>query len=204
MLSRVRASQMPALVLGTLQRTRTCVHVGEKRAQLNAAFAASHSRSLVVAAASKTKHSNVDKKYQPELSASEKKGLRTKSQQLAKQLVTVNLGAKGLTLPFYTGLFAALQSNQLVKVRMGCTREEKRQLTEEICDMLDCACVHSIGTTIVLYRSKGLPKPVKLQNMERVESNAHVEEDEEGHAHGKEEHTPSPSHPAPPEFTVLS
>lgn len=195
---------MPALVLGTLQRTRTCVHVGEKRAQLNAAFAASHSRSLIVVAASKTKHINVDKKYQPELSASEKKGLRTKSQQLAKQLVTVNLGAKGLTLPFYTGLFAALQSNQLVKVRMGCTREEKRQLTEEICDMLDCACVHSIGTTIVLYRSKGLPKPLKLQNMERVESNAHTEEDEEGHAHGKEESTPSPSHPAPPEFTVLS
>lgn len=200
MLGCIRASRMPALLVGTLQSTRTCVHVGGR---IQPAFPA---RSLVVVAAASKKNVNLDKKYQPTLSASEKKNLRTKSQQLAKQLVTVNLGAKGLTLPFFSGLYTSLLSNQLVKVRMGCTREEKQELTEHICDILDCACVHSIGTTVVLYRAKGLPKPLKLQNMERVENSAHTEEDDEDNADGMENDGPSSpsSPPPPPEFTVLS
>jgi RNA-binding protein YhbY len=111
-------------------------------------------RSLVCLAASE--------QVQPKLTSAEKRALRTKSQQQNDSLVVVNCGAKGLTEPFLESLYDALRRNQLVKVRMGCSRQEKKDKEAEIEQRLDCVLVHSIGSTSIFYRQKGLSKPKGL------------------------------------------
>jgi RNA-binding protein YhbY len=105
---------------------------------------------------------------QPKLSSSEKKALRTKSQRLNDSLVVVQCGAAGLSTPFLEGLYDALRRNQLVKVRMGCSRDEKKQKTAAIEENLDCVCVHSIGSVAIFYRQKGLPAPRSLTTKENI------------------------------------
>lgn len=104
---------------------------------------------------------------QPTLSNAEKKSLRQKAQRMHENLVTVNAGDKGLTVHFLSGLHDALKANQLVKVRMGCSRQEKKDKTEELERLLDCVCVHSIGSVVILYRQKGLSKPLELESLQK-------------------------------------
>jgi RNA-binding protein YhbY len=108
-------------------------------------------RSLVCVAASQ--------QTQPKLTSAEKKALRTKSQRQNDSLVVVNCGANGLSQPFLEGLYDALRRNQMVKVRMGCSRQEKKDKEAEIEQRLDCVLIHSIGSTSIFFRQKGLSKP---------------------------------------------
>jgi len=173
-----------------------------------------HVQSGVVAMASSKKNSNTVS-YQRELSSSEKKALRTKSQQLAQSLVTVNCGANGASVAFLSGLFSALHANTMVKVRLGCSRGAKEELTKEICSALDCVCIHSIGSVITLYRQKGLPKPPGLQQRETDEENEldsstnsqstsilYDDEDASSFDEDDEDGTGAPAD-APAEFTVV-
>lgn len=105
----------------------------------------------------------VSNQRQPVLSNAEKKVLRQKAHRMQDSLVTVNAGDKGLTVNFLTGLFDALKANQLVKVRMGCSRQEKKDKVGEIERILDCVCVHSIGSVVILFRQKGLSIPGELE-----------------------------------------
>lgn len=175
-----------------------------------------HAHGGVVAMASNNKNSNTNVSYQRELSSSEKKALRTKSQQLAQSLVTVNCGANGASVAFLSGLFSALQANTMVKVRLGCSRGAKEELTREICSALDCVCIHSIGSVVTLYRQKGLPKPPGLQQRENDEEKARdndnssksssiLYDDEDASSFDdddEEDGTAAPPN-APAEFTVI-
>ena len=125
---------------------------------------------LVVAASQQT---------QPKLTSAEKKALRTKSQQQNDSLVVVNCGAAGLSQPFLEGLYDALRRNQMVKVRMGCSRQEKKDKEVEIASRLDCVCIHSIGSTSIFFRQKGLPAPIGLKT-----GHEHDGEDRDGHGAG--------------------
>lgn len=107
----------------------------------------------------------VSNQRQPVLSNAEKKVLRQKAQRMQDSLVTVNAGDKGLTVNFLSGLFDALKANQLVKVRMGCSRQEKKDKVGEIERILDCVCVHSIGSVVILFRQKGLSMPGELEGL---------------------------------------
>ena len=100
---------------------------------------------------------------QPKLSSADKKALRTKSQQQNDSLVVVQCGAAGLSQKFLEGLYEALRRNQLVKVRMGCSRQEKKDKEAEIVTRLDCVLIHSIGSTSIFFRQKGLSAPKGLR-----------------------------------------
>ncbi len=121
---------------------------------------AARPRSLVCLASSqKTQQTQ---QAQPKLTGAERSALRTKSQREKESLVVVNCGAKGLSEPFLESLYDALQRNQLVKVRMGCSRQEKKDKEADIARRLDCVLVHSIGSTSVFFRQKGLSRPPGL------------------------------------------
>jgi len=125
----------------------------------------------------------VSNQRQPLLSNAEKKVLRQKAQRMQDTLVTVNAGDKGLTVNFLSGLFDALKANQLVKVRMGCSRQEKKTKTEELERILDCVCVHSIGSVVILFRQKGLSMPQELADLLRDDADLADENVVEKEAH---------------------
>jgi RNA-binding protein YhbY len=114
---------------------------------------------------------------QPKLTGAEKSALRTKSQQQNDSLVVVNCGAKGLSEPFLESLYDALQRNQLVKVRMGCSRQEKKDKEMDIAQRLDCVLIHSIGSTSIFFRQKGLSKPPGLAGSGGIEQEGSSGED---------------------------
>lgn len=141
---------------GTMQRAgmQHGAHAVPRRFGL---LVAARPRSLVCLASSpKTQQT------QPKLTGAEKSALRTKSQREKESLVVVNCGAKGLSESFLESLYDALQRNQLVKVRMGCSRQEKKDKEEDIARRLDCVLIHSIGSTSVFFRQKGLSRPPGL------------------------------------------
>ena len=143
--------------LGVMQRG---AHAGGQPCPPFRALVAARPRSLVcVAASQKTQQTQ---QTQPKLTSAEKNALRTKSQQKNDSLVVVNCGAKGLSEPFLESLYDALQRNQLVKVRMGCSRQEKKDKEVDIARRLDCVLIHSIGSTSIFFRQKGLSKPPGL------------------------------------------
>ena len=120
---------------------------------------------------------------QPKLTSAEKRALRTKSQQQNDSLVVVNCGAKGLTEPFLESLYDALRRNQLVKVRMGCSRQEKKDKEMEIEQRLDCVLVHSIGSTSIFFRQKGLSKPRGLVGTVVLDGNHEIHNGDVDHGH---------------------
>ena len=131
-----------------------------------------------------SKDGGTERLYHPELSSAEKKAKRAQAHRMGKSLVTCNMGAKGITLAWLESLFGTLRANQLVKVRLG--GNERDATAEELCALLDCVCVQSIGSVLVLYRQKGLPDPVRLQRMReqdritRMEGSAADNQEENG------------------------
>jgi len=123
------------------------------------------SRNVCASAGSSKGHIDGGKErlYQPELSSAERKAKRAQAHRMGKSLVTCNMGAKGITLAWLESLFATIRANQLVKVRLG--GNDKIATAEELCALLDCVCVQSIGSVLVLHRQKGLPEPMRLQSM---------------------------------------
>lgn len=167
-----------------------------------------HKHQTVVPQVRARQHQDETKKYQPALSSKEKSLKRAESQRLT--LVTVNLGQKGLTDSFVEGLYAALEKNTLVKVRTGGYKKD--EATKELCDILDCECVHSIGSVITLYRQKGLPVPSKLQKIRSTRANSDDDHDRQGLVQGSSRNEKAPSRndtnsqenkQPPPEFTVM-
>lgn len=156
----------------------------------------SRRRSWVVSASRE-----VSNQRQPKLSNAEKKVLRQKAQRMQDGLVTVNAGDKGLTVNFLSGLFDALKANQLVKVRMGCSREEKKGKTEELENMLDCVCVHSIGSVVILFRQKGLSMPDALVALLR--EGGDEEKEEENVQHQEDDDDDDGRKRIPDEFRVI-
>lgn len=167
----------------------------------------------VCAPASRSKGSidgGKDRLYHPELSSTERKAKRSQAHRMGKSLVICNMGAKGITLAWLESLFATIRANQLVKVRLG--GNDKETTAEELCALLDCVCVQSIGSVIVLYRQKGLPEPMKLQRMREKNSSAQVSENSEENKSDKvngmrenqiENRKRSHNPDGPPEFTII-
>jgi len=73
----------------------------------------------------------------------------------------VSVGQNGLTEGVINEVGTALDTHELIKVRLYATgKEEKRSLLEEICRKTDAELIHSIGHVAAFYRKH--PKKPKI------------------------------------------
>jgi RNA-binding protein len=66
----------------------------------------------------------------------------------------VMIGQAGLTGAVLAEIELALNSHELIKVRIRAEREERKKLSEKICQDTGAALVQCIGQITVIYRVK--------------------------------------------------
>ncbi|KTD64739.1 ribosome assembly RNA-binding protein YhbY [Legionella spiritensis] len=65
------------------------------------------------------------------------------------------IGAKGLTQPVVEETHLALQTHELIKVKMNGTEKEDRPvIAHELCTQLQAELVQLIGNTAIIYRKR--------------------------------------------------
>jgi RNA-binding protein len=86
------------------------------------------------------------------LSANQKRHLRTLGHHL-KPVVWV--GQHGLRDSVMDEITLALDSHELIKVKVVAERDERREITQAICDQTGAELIQSIGQVSVLFRRNG-------------------------------------------------
>lgn len=64
----------------------------------------------------------------------------------------VMIGQAGLTAAVIAEIEVALDYHELIKVRIRAEREQRKEITAEICEATRAELVQSIGQIIVIYR----------------------------------------------------
>jgi RNA-binding protein len=75
----------------------------------------------------------------------------------------VQIGKEGLSENVIRAIDAALQSQELIKVKIAAERDEREQLVTVIEERLDCECVGTVGRMAILYREHPDPERRKVQ-----------------------------------------
>ena len=74
----------------------------------------------------------------------------------------VLIGASGLTPPVLAEINRALDSHELIKIRVaGGDRRERERILSEVCAVADAAPVQHIGKVIVIFRERPEQPPPK-------------------------------------------
>lgn len=94
------------------------------------------------------------------LKGSQRKYLRSQAHHL-KPLVII--GAKGLTSHFIGSVDLALKDHELIKVKFGEFKEEKKAISEEIAQTTKSELVGLIGNIAILYRQHPDPEKRKIK-----------------------------------------
>lgn len=117
----------------------------------------------------------------PHLTSGEKKKLRADAHRLTStnKLTTINLGQKGITLPFIQGAEAAIKANQLVKIRVNGNCDED-DIVQQLCGKLSAAVVQQIGSTVTLYR----PPPQRPSNNKKSTKNKKAKDSDSDEENG--------------------
>ena len=85
-----------------------------------------------------------------DISSQERSALRAAAHPLRP---VVLIGDRGLTESVLKEIDLNLKAHQLIKVRVaGDDREARSTMLQTICDTLDCATVHHLGKTLIIYR----------------------------------------------------
>ena len=101
------------------------------------------------------------------LSNTEKKRFRTIGHKLNP---VVSIAQKGLTENIRKEIQRALTNHELIKIKLITSkRENKKTITELICEEFGAECIHSIGHIILLYRASPEADP-HLSNLLRKPS----------------------------------
>jgi RNA-binding protein len=109
-----------------------------------------------------------------EIDSSVRSDLRAQAHSLSP---TVMIGADGLTPAVIKETDLALNSHQLIKIRvLGDDREARLAMYDQICDQLGAAKVQHIGKLLVIYRQQMLTNE-ELKNLQSKSSN-HKRNDE--------------------------
>lgn len=99
------------------------------------------------------------------ITSEQKKHFRTLGHKL-NPLVTV--AAKGLTENLQLEVDRALEDHELIKVKfMIADREVKRQLIQELCNVVEAQIIQEVGHIALIYRPALEPNP-KLSNILRA------------------------------------
>jgi RNA-binding protein len=80
--------------------------------------------------------------------------LKAQAQRLK---ATLKVGNEGLSPQFLAALDRALNHHELVKVKFGAFKEQKRQLAPQLAEKSRSHLVTRVGNVVVLYR----PKPIE-------------------------------------------
>jgi RNA-binding protein len=75
----------------------------------------------------------------------------------------VQIGKAGLSDPFLRGLNEALDQHELVKVKFGELKEQKKELAPVIAEKTTSQLIMQVGNVIVLYREQPDPARRKIQ-----------------------------------------
>jgi RNA-binding protein len=72
------------------------------------------------------------------------------------------VGQHGLSESVMAEIGIALDSHELIKVKIAAERDERRQIAAEICAQTTAVLVHSIGQMIILFRRNSQKPKVAL------------------------------------------
>lgn len=90
-----------------------------------------------------------------ELTPAQRKYLRGLAHHLRP---VAQVGQSGVTDAFLANLDGALASHELVKVKFADWKDRKAELSDEICDRLDCWEAGRVGHVVILYRPAREPE----------------------------------------------
>jgi len=83
------------------------------------------------------------------VNSADKKKLRAQAHGLKPVIM---IGQAGLTAAVLAEIELALDSHELIKVRIRAEREDRKQITEKICTDTGAALIQTIGQIAVIYR----------------------------------------------------
>ena len=83
------------------------------------------------------------------MKAADKKQLKAQAHTLNP---VVMIGQAGLTAAVLAEIELALNSHELIKLRVRAEREDRKQITEKICLETKAELIQSIGQIAVIYR----------------------------------------------------
>ena len=83
------------------------------------------------------------------MDSADKKRLRAEAHSLKPVIM---IGQFGLTSAVLAELDLALDSHELIKVRIRAERDERKQISEKICLETGAFLIQAIGQIIVIYR----------------------------------------------------
>lgn len=83
------------------------------------------------------------------MNSADKKKLRAEAHSLKP---VVMIGQSGLTAAVLAEVDLALNSHELIKVRIRAEREDRKQISETICTETGAELIQSIGQITVIYR----------------------------------------------------
>lgn len=94
-----------------------------------------------------------DTRYPPqvarELTSKQKKQLRGAAQRLDAM---IKLGKNGLAPTFITAVNELLEQHELIKIKFGEFKDEKKELTAKLVTETGATFITQVGHTVVLYR----------------------------------------------------
>ena len=94
------------------------------------------------------------------LKGSQKKCLRSQAHHL-KPLVII--GAKGLTEQLIGSVDLALKDHELIKVKFGEFKEEKKEISAQIAQVTKSELIGLIGNVAIFYRQQQEPEKRKIK-----------------------------------------
>jgi len=80
--------------------------------------------------------------------------IRTFKAQAQRLKAILEIGKEGISPKFLAALDAALTQHQLVKVKFGQFKEEKKTLSPQLAEKTNSFLVTRVGNVVVLYRPK--------------------------------------------------
>jgi len=81
--------------------------------------------------------------------AADKKTLKAQAHSLNP---VVMIGQSGLTAAVLAEIEIALNSHELIKIRIRAEREDRKQITEKICADTKAELIQAIGQIAIIYR----------------------------------------------------
>lgn len=91
--------------------------------------------------------------------------IRSLKAQAQRMKATLEIGKEGISPQFLAALDDALKHHELVKVKFGQFKDQKKTLTPQLAEKSGSHLVTRVGNVVVLYR----PKPVEPAQPEQAE-----------------------------------
>ena len=98
------------------------------------------------------------------MDATSKKNLKAKAHGLKPEVI---VGQAGLTGAVLAEIEIALNSHELIKIKIRAEKDKRMTITEEICNSVNAELIQKIGQIVVIYRknqrdiSKTKAKPIR-------------------------------------------